>query len=1331
MNLLSKPFSLRHLLVKIIAYVAGFYILLMTASVAITGYIFLNLEGYRSRIETTVYKHTGYKLNVKSIETKLNSSFLPEITITDVNLVNPINSKQKVHVDKLDFVFSYSSIWDLEPIFNKILIDGTNIDIEYDPSGNIFVNGINVNNPDKQTLENTKNSPIDLERWVLKQHQIVLDHINLSYLDSKNDIPLVRLNNIRLGLEKKIWSKHYLYLDIYGKTYKNMLKAELDWEGGKFEDWQNWNSAKLVVKSINGNDNLVNTLQQYVPQISPVNEFNATTALEANIQKGKIENLNANFDVNNFRVAMADANLVNFPKLGGNIKIRLLNNQYYTINAKDLTIVTGAGALFNNASVTGGYDVGKSGQIELSNTNLVAINNFLSLFKATDGISIDGTIQSVKYNWDGYFLKPRDFQVYAAFNDISLDSTKDSLPSMSHVSGDISIRKDAGSLNLKLKDSVLNYPHLFLIPYVFKNFDSNITWNIESHGKVNVVLHKTNLETKDFKGWAEGNYHTEPDNPDSVGYMALKAHLERTPVHAVGYYLPKSIPMSVLEWLQMGLASGYANNADLNMYGGLNDFPYKNGKGLFYITADIDNAKLNYVKNWPALENIKGKFTLKNTSIIVDAASATIENNHLDMAHVVIPDFSSESGVYLTALGKAHGSTTNFLNYIAKTPIDKIIGGLSEKLIAEGNGNLDLYLKVPFSEPALTEVKGTYMLINNRALFKMPIPLLNAVNGDINFSNHGVDIKSLRAEAFDSRAIIAAKTESGGTIHFNVNAPKVDYRKLAQFYLPPIEELIEGKSDTQIRFDINKQGISNFNASSSLVGVMCSAAEPLKKAESIPAAINFNLKPISHGTYLASFKYANRLNGQVILGATNITNRVKLAVGDAGFMTDPDPGVVMTINANPETTNILDWLSTIKKMILGINEGKELKADESRIPSYFRKAITSNTTVKAEQMVFPAQLQLSSSDIKFGKISLEAGTANVFIDKTSAYFNIYTPIVSGVGNYNYKENNLLLTLDKFMLFKKAPKKLESGPINFENGTESAVNMKVPSMKIAVNNLFYQNHNLGKLGVNIEQQGKDLLIESGLISSKDGTIGFSGANYCFGCGRDNSSVDFRFNAQIADAGNILYALDLGRILDKGRGTINGSVQWNGGFQDFSPLRMIGSVNADFASGKLLKVDPGVWGGLLSVINLQGIYEVGSMDVQDLFKKGFFFNTLEVNADILASQIELKHVYLAGPLAQVNSNGMVDFANNNVDAYLSITPRLGFAIALTAGVATLNPLIGLGVYLGELVLGSPQNKLFTIGYHISGNLNKPKIEKTGVKQQFVKNVNSAVGNSNGGN
>ena len=43
-----------------------------------------------------------------------------------------------------------------------------------------------------------------------------------------------------------------------------------------------------------------------------------------------------------------------------------------------------------------------------------------------------------------------------------------------------------------------------------------------------------------------------------------------------------------------------------------------------------------------------------------------------------------------------------------------------------------------------------------------------------------------------------------------------------------------------------------------------------------------------------------------------------------------------------------------------------------------------------------------------------------------------------------------------------------------------------------------------------------------------------------------------------------------------------------------------------------------------------------------------------------------------------------------------------------------------------LGDPQNKLFTFGYHVTGSLKKPKVVRTQVTEQIVKNVNATVGN-----
>ncbi|MBX9597930.1 MAG: hypothetical protein K2X04_05085 [Burkholderiales bacterium] len=1332
MNLQFKNFSLRSLLVKIVAYAAIFYLVIIIASIAITGYIFLNLSDYSSRIEQTIYKHTGYKLQTGSIQTKLNNTYLPEIIIKDILLVNPVNKKQQLHIKSLDFVFSYTSIWDLEPVFNKIYIDGAEISVEYDPTGSIIVNGVDVNNPDKQTLENTKNSPIDVERWLLKQGSITLDHINLKYHDLKNSLPEMEFKNIKVGLEKHLWDNHRLYIDFFGRSYQNLLEAELSWRGGKFEHWSSWKHADLRVQSVNGENSLFSSLTQFIPGINSADKFNATTALKASMENGQLQDLSANFDVNNFQLALTDADLVNFPKLGGQLDIKLFNNSYYSIRANNLMVVTSAGYLFDNAKITGSYVVNKSGYLELSNTNLVAINNLLSVFDATDGMSIDGTINSVKYNWDGAFSKPSDYKLQANFHDISFSSASPDYPSLSHVSGDISVGKKQGALNLILQNSVFLYDKLFLIPYEFKSLNSKIDWSITSQNQLNIIMHKTDLETKDFKATMDGSYHNDPLHPDSSGYLAMNAHVDRVKTSKVGDYLPKSIPMSVHEWLNMGLAGGDGANANMILKGPLDSFPFQDGKGLFYITADVDNAKLQYVKDWPPLENVYGKFILKNTNITVKAASGRIQNNYLDPTLVVIPDYSAPDGVYLTADGHAHGSTANFMEYLKNTPINEIIGKLPEKITTTGDGIVKLYLKVPFKEPKRTEVKGTYSFENNSILFDLPVPELTAVNGDLGFSQHGVEISDLHANAFGSKANLYSTISKDGKMNFKVIVPSLNYQEVSKFYLRPFSGLVSGAADTEINFVIAKHGLEQLSAQSALRGVKLIAPEPLAKESSTTSSLTLNLTPIANDGTVINWQYGDALRGQQFFPAKGALTKGQIAVGNGTtYLSDADNSALITVNVNLATVDLLEWITEVNTVIKTIKQEKLINesGDLSALDS--SAASAKLTGKKPGKLFLPIQVQVSSNQFKFGKIDLEAGSANVFADGRHTYFNMYTPIVSGMGDLIYAQDKLKLTLDKYMLFKKLNKlnsdSIESShKINFVNGSDKVTKAKIPDIDLKIANLFYQNHSLGTLDAKLKQRGNDLLIESGSLSSSQALISFSAVNACFGCGRDASYVDFNASAKITNLGDLAYNLDLGRIIGNGRGTINASLQWNGGFQDFNILQTVGSINADISSGKFLQVDPGVLGGLMSIINLQGIFEFSTGDLQDIFKKGFFFNSLTLNVDILTSLIELKNMSMSGPMANVNSFGKANFANNSVDAYVSVAPKLGVVVALTAGVVTLNPLVGVAVYLGELVFGDPQNKLFTFGYHVTSSLKKPKVVRTQVTEQIVKNVNATVGN-----
>lgn len=1304
MYLIFKRFPLLNLVTKTVGYLLLLLIAIFIVFIIASEYILINIHNYKTHIEHIIAINTQYKLTIGSISGDLKNGYLPEIKIRNISITNPENKSQQLDINNMDVVISSSSIWRFAPIFKSINIDGSSIRIERDLIGNLTLNGLKINNSNQN-----EKSKFDFEALLLKQGDITLSHINLTYNDIKNGIPEMELRNIKVGLIKGFLDNHRLYIDLYDKDYQRLLEAELKWQGGKFQDWQNWKSADLKINTITHNNTLKQNISRYFRRGN--NEFHATTALLASMKNGHIVDFFANFDIDNFKVALQNASLVNFPKLGGNISIKLLHNSHYDIVANNLLVVTNSGYLFDNAYIRGRSELGLGGNVELSNTNLVALNNWLSLFSETNGINIDGTLQNIKFKWLGKFLNPKDYSLNAKFNNISVNSKLPEYPSLSHVSGDVMISKYNGKVNLQLENSTLHYNKLFLIPYEFKSLKSAIEWNVAQNKDLTLTIHKTPFETKDFKGWLDGTYIENHNRSESSPYLAMNAHVDRVLTHKVGDYLPKAIPKSVHEWLNMGLAGGYGTNANMILKGPVHKFPFKDNKsGLFYITADLDNAKLQYVKDWPPLENLKGQFIIKNTNITVKATFGRLEKNYLDNTVVVIPDYDDHNGVYLTADGNAHGSTHNFMEYLKKTPINEVIGKLPEKIATSGNGSVKLYLKVPFRAPKSTEVKGTYHFENNNVLFDLPIPEINKVNGNLEFTHHGINIDDLYLSVFNTKTRLSAKTNEDGQINFKVLAPKLDYKALASFYLSPFSSLIDGNADSVVNFTVGKGGIENLTAKSKLVGVAINAPDPLKKNSDTEKELNLTIKPSVNKGVVLNWSYTDQFKGQQFFPANGNTHG-QIALGSGtNFITNQDPDSVLAINTVLPEFNIVDWISTVTKVVTDAKANAHPESNglsrtlEFPIPNK-KHAVYKNRSL-------PLQIQLHSDSFKVGKINWHAGDLNIFVGPQTTYFNLYTPVVSGFGNFNYIHNRLQISVDRYMVQKKSYPAIDESNLNadFINESSDIINKNIPDTLVTINNLFYQNHNLGKVSLLVHKDGDNLVIESGSLISKAAQTNFHGTNYCFGCSKEDSFVDLSLDSKINDFGDVLYSLNFGKILNNGNGDAKVSLQWNGGFQDLNVRRMLGSIKVGVSSGKFIKVDPGLLGGVMSIINLQSIFEFGSGNIDNIFKTGFFFNTLDMDIKLENSMIALKRIYMSGPTAQVQSTGTANVASNTVDASVSVTPHLGFAVAVTAGVATLNPIIGVAVYAGEFILDDPQNKLFTFSYHVSGNLRHPKVERT---------------------
>ena len=156
----------------------------------------------------------------------------------------------------------------------------------------------------------------------------------------------------------------------------------------------------------------------------------------------------------------------------------------------------------------------------------------------------------------------------ANFTNLGVKSNDENIPSFNNISGNLSISKESGILNLSLKNSTLLYPKIFLVPYKFNSLTTKLYWQINHDKSIEVNLGNTSIDEVDFRGNVEGRFlYTE----SSKGFLYLTAHIDKILTSKVGDFLPIVIGMPVHKWLNAGLIGGYGKNANLLLSGYLSD----------------------------------------------------------------------------------------------------------------------------------------------------------------------------------------------------------------------------------------------------------------------------------------------------------------------------------------------------------------------------------------------------------------------------------------------------------------------------------------------------------------------------------------------------------------------------------------------------------------------------------------------------------------------------------------------------------------------------------------------------------------------------------------
>jgi uncharacterized protein YhdP len=205
----------------------------------------------------------------------------------------------------------------------------------------------------------------------------------------------------------------------------------------------------------------------------------------------------------------------------------------------------------------------------------------------------------------------------------------------------------------------------------------------------------------------------------------------------------------------------------------------------------------------------------------------------------------------------------------------------------------------------------------------------------------------------------------------------------------------------------------------------------------------------------------------------------------------------------------------------------------------------------------------------------------------------------------------------------------------------------------------------------------------------------------------SRSSFQFTLDLADSGGLLTRLGLPKTIQGGKGQMTGQVSWQGSPLEPDPLSMTGDIKIKINEGQFLKVDPGM-AKLLGVLSLQSLPRRLTLDFRDVFEKGFPFDAIDGDVTIGQGAARTRNLRMRGVVAVVLMEGEADLARETQNIHVYVVPEVN-AVGASLAYAAINPVVGLGTFLAQMLLRKQVSEAGTQEFRVTGAWSDPNVER----------------------
>ncbi|HZI82888.1 MAG TPA: YhdP family protein [Casimicrobiaceae bacterium] len=1263
----------------LVALIIAFCILLL----AIRYLVFPQLESRREQVADMLARQIGQPVQIGALASGWDG-WNPRLDVSDFRIVDRASGSPVLSLPALHFTVAWTSLLFFDLRFKELALDRPELAVRRDAAGMLHIAGLAFDPA-------TPRSDSQFANWLLRQRRILVHNGAMVWTDEQRGAPALALKRVELRLENGFGRHRFGLTALPPETVAGALDLRGDLTGRSFGAWRS--SHGRVYARLDYAD--VAALRSWLPLPFEVRSGKGALRVWLDYADGEPREMIADLVLADVQAKLApDLRELALTRLEGRLGWRQ-GHGTHEFFAERLAFTGARGSRFDptDFKLTLHDATARdppSGVLEFSNLQLaplmqVAENLPLPERWRRDFALYDprGTLAEGSLQWTGEATAPDTIAARGRFSDLGV-AAQEGWPGLSGVSGTFEATQKGGSLTLQSTGVIIELPRILDEKLALDSIQGRVGWE-RADGEIAFTFDQIAFANPALAGSANGTYRTMTGGPGSID---LTAQLTRADMREAHRYLPSALPLAFRGWLRRSLVAGTASEAHLKLSGNLADFPFADArKGQLQLAVKGHGVTLDYTEAWPPVTDLDGELRIDGARLTAIASRGRVFGSAISRAKVEIADMRAPDHL-IRIDGEASGPTSDFLRFIAESPVGEWTNHVTDGAEAIGDGKLALKVELPLAKADTSRVDGEYTFSANRLKLPGGAPALSQLNGKLAFTERDMRAPQLTADVLGGSAQFAI-TSSGGRIRVagqgtaDLNLLRSEFPKLL------IAQRVSGTTDWQLAIDVSGEASTGV-IETSLRGAKIDLPPPLGKApaDAVPLRVERRMAERGRDTIVVRYGKAGQLMLQRrIAGLATSVDRALIVLGEGGG--EPDrPG--LWIRGRAAALNADAWLVVKRDVeaaagaedlpLAGIDVTvHELDAFGRRFNDLQLRAVRGpeawQIDLAGRELAGHAQWQGSAPDRPNGRIAAQLQRLTVPAPAPAAEAAAATA---------------------------ASEKAEA----------SSKPNPWPEIDVTADSFLLHGHDLGKLELTAQPKGADWQIQRLQLNNDDGKLS---ANGWWRASQRTQLTTLDAELDITDAGKYLARFGLPDAVRGAPSKIRGQVAWAGGPEAFDYPTLSGAFRIDSSAGQFTKLDPGV-GKLLGVLSLQSLQRRLAFDFHDLFGEGFAFDQLTGDVRIENGVMRSDNVRIVGPAARVAISGEADIARETQKLKVRVQPTLSAGVSVGAAVLLLaNPIIGAAVGAGSLlaqkVLQDPIEQIFSYEYVVSGSWSDPVVERAG--------------------